>query len=365
MNIKPVRTARTISALLLVLAGTAVSAQTRIELDQAELNALGIITRPVSAADNSQGLRVSAEIITSPLHAAGLVALYDGTVERWLVDGGAQVRAGTALVAIQSPDTLALQRDWMEAKTRKEQARFDLDKDRQLFDDGVISRRRLEETERNFSQAGFVADSAGEALRAAGFDDQALASLAGSGTGMGLYMIRARADGVLSHRMLEAGETVTAGEAVGRLTLSGPVWVEAEVPVSWVHTLQTGQKLSLATGEALVIRMKDSAVDGTSQTFTIHGELESVSDHVPGQVVSVILSDAREGVWVPASAVVHNNHDTTLYVTVPGGIEPRTLLLAPSGAGYVATSGLVAGDLVVVQGAAILKGIELGLGGDE
>ncbi len=85
---------------------------------------------------------------------------------------------------------------------------------------------------------------------------------------------------------------------------------------------------------------------------------------LPGQLVTLRLAAGSTGVLVPADAVVRTGDASIVYVRQPGGVEARTLQLRVHGSDYLAESGVSAGEEVVVRGAALLKGIQLGLGGE-
>jgi len=68
---------------------------------------------------------------------------------------------------------------------------------------------------------------------------------------------------------------------------------------------------------------------------------------------------------IPAAAVVHEGVESLVYVRNPNGVEVRALSLIPMGDAYLAISGIRAGEQILVKGAALVKGIQLGLGTDE
>ena len=68
---------------------------------------------------------------------------------------------------------------------------------------------------------------------------------------------------------------------------------------------------------------------------------------------------------VPAAAVTHSGSDTTVYVRHADGVEARPISLLPLGNHYLATEGIAPGEELVIEGAALLKGIQIGLGSGE
>ena len=114
----------------------------------------------------------------------------------------------------------------------------------------------------------------------------------------------------------------------------------------------------------VVLRQIDRSMDLRSQTIGIKAEFSAPVTQQPGQIVKLVLSPGNTGWLVPAEAVVHNGNLTEVFVRTSAGIESRVLELVPAGSDYQATSGLNGDEVLVVRGAALLKGISLGLGGE-
>jgi hypothetical protein len=110
-------------------------------------------------------------------------------------------------------------------------------------------------------------------------------------------------------------------------------------------------------------------IDSSNQTIELFAEFDAVEDggrrFTTGQIISVVLPPSREGVLISDRAVVHSGNVATVYVRGPSGVEARELTLRSVGAQYLAESGIAAGEMVAIQGAAVLKGIQLGLGSVE
>jgi hypothetical protein len=143
-------------------------------------------------------------------------------------------------------------------------------------------------------------------------------------------------------------------------------WVSIHVPGRFASELDIGQTLMVAvSGETLTLRQKDYVIDSSNQTIELFAEFERETAFTTGQVISVVLPPSRQGVLIPGRAVVHSGSIATVYVRSPSGVEARELTLRSVGAEYLAETGLNAGEEVVIQGSAVLKGIQLGLGSTE
>jgi len=162
----------------------------------------------------------------------------------------------------------------------------------------------------------------------------------------------------------QVGDLVDAGEPVLNLS-SDRLWVSARLPARLAAEVAVGQSLLAADfGVELQVRQLDRAIDTATQTVGLLAEFAGSAPVLPGQVINVQAPPPGKGVVVPAEAVVHNGDSNVVYVRSASGIEARTLELRPLGGDYLVEEGLASGDEVVIRGAALVKGITLGLGGE-
>jgi len=339
--------------------------QDAIDLKPADVSRLGIVFAPARVADGASGPRFPATFISSPEGASNVTALYAGIIEAWRRGPGDEVKAGDVLAVIQSPDVLRLHQDHRSAMLALESARFELNKDEKLLAGGMISAQRLNQTRRAHDQAVFAEQAAAEYLRRIGFTAERLRARPGGSGEFGRYDVLAPAAGVLTRRKGAVGDYVEANASVADLRTGG-AWIRIQVPARSAAALRVGQELKVSrTNERPVLRQKEFTIDGHSQSVAILAEFTGATDYLPGQVIGVELPPPPGAVLVPGSAVVHSGDETTVFVRTPAGIEARVLPLVPMGSDYLARSGLAAGEELVVQGAALLKGIKAGLGQDE
>ena len=157
-----------------------------------------------------------------------------------------------------------------------------------------------------------------------------------------------------------------ANTPVATLQADSELWLEAAVPAVLAASLEVGDRLQLTdTDRTAILKYKNAAVNPTTQMVDIMAALEQSQTALPGQTLMLTLPPLARGVLVPAAAVTHSGNATTIYVRSENGIEARAVALLPMGNNYLATGGISPGEELVVEGAALLKGIQLGLGGTE
>lgn len=329
-------------------------AQEIIALAAEEITRLGIVFAAVEEGGQA-GAAFPAAVVPSPDAMSSASALYPGVLEAWLAAPGESVAAGAPLARIRSPEVLDLQTARLAARTRVELARFEVEKDERLHAQGLIAEQRLRQTQRDLVVAEIDAKAA----------EQALARIGATEDADGLYLLRAPAAGVLAHREVGAGTPVERGTPLALLQGEGNAWVSARIPARLALPLRVGDRLGIgADGAGATLRQMDRAVDPATQTVEILAELDAGGDFLPGQILTLRLPAPAQGVRVPPAAVVHNGDETAVYVRHSRGVEVRVLDLVPAGSVYLAPTGLRAGEQVAVQGSALLKGIQLGLGGE-
>jgi membrane fusion protein, heavy metal efflux system len=361
--------------LLVVISAGTMSAQSqaqsqKISLDAATSARLGLVFQRVAAPTTGEGARFAATVIASPLAVNEVHSVHAGVLESWQVQPGERVSAGQLVGVIRSEDIAALQQQWVAAAAQAELDNKALVRDNALLADGIIAAQRVQTTEQAAKASAFQKQALASQLEQSGYDAAERTALQRGTVKAGTYFIKAPTAGIITHLRHVSGARVAEGESL--LTLAGDsLWVSAEIPVRLRPQLAVEQRLQLAdSNAALTVRQLDQAVDAVTQTLGLLAEFTAPVSLLPGQVVTLVLPPQQAGVVVPADAVVRNGNDRVVFVRsatgVDGadGVESRVLTLQPLGADYLATSGLTAGEQVVVRGAAVLKGITLGLGGE-
>jgi len=341
-------------------------AQESISLSAGDIDRLGIQFADVTELDLQSGNRFPAIVVTSPNATSLVNSSFGGTLSHWHADPGEAIEAGAPIATIRSAELLEQQNLWLQSNAASEQASFELNRDRELLELGIVSQQRLEQTQRSFSQAQIDLASHAALLELAGFQGQSLSTLLQDRSDLGSYQVRAPESGVLTHRSYSVGEVVASYQEIASIQQTAALWLAAEIPARLAQNLEPGFKLSLAnTGEQLTVQQKDFVVDQDTQTTEVLAVFDADSNYRPGQILTLIVPPAAGGVLVPADAVVHSGNTRTVYVRTSNGVQARNLQLEPAGENYLARAGIRAGESVVITGAAAIKGMQLGLGQSE
>jgi len=351
---------------ILMVLTTAVNAQEFIPLTDEDIMRIGLVFAPVGSPDRQSGNRFPATVVNSPESVSELAMPFQGVLERWYVSTGEYVHEAEVLAEIRSQEVLELQNQWLTAKAELEQADFLLSRDRTLLEQGIVSRQRLQETERVATHARIDLDALGSILDQAGFDAEALEALERNPEKLGVFGLQAPKAGYLTARSITPGQYAQKYQAIGTLGGSEQPWLRVDIPVRYAIALEPGDILSLAgLSETVTVRFRELTVEEITQTIEVLAEFNTLVSYLPGQVMSLVVPPAEDGALIPGNAVVYSGDQTIVYFRAAGGVEAKILDLEPAGGNFFAGPEVRVGDQVVIQGAAILKGIQLGLGQSE
>ncbi len=357
-------------AILLATTGVALAEQNSknnvISLQQQDLDRLGIRFAPVQPVSSKDGFRVPAMVSHSPDSRSVISSRTSAVLKQWHAAGGERVEADAPVVTLASNELMQTQQQWLAARQNLAQSQVDLQRDKQLFDDGIIARQRLQQSQRKLSQAQFDLRVWQQQLQQAGLSDGELKQLYEGSLMPGEITLRSPQSGILSRSFVRSGDLVNSNQTLATVTDDNALWVRANVNATLGNALNTGDKLGLLEDPTpLTLMSKNLDVAEQTQTIELQARFNGSANVNPGQQVTLLIGGQQSGWHIPASAVTHSDGKTTVYVKNQEGIEIRELQLLPLGQGYLATTGLTAGEQLVVQGSAQLKGIQLGLGGGE
>jgi len=312
----------------------------------------------------SERLSLPARVEPRPGQAARITAPVDGMLalpegDRWKRPGD-RVEAGEVLGHLVplsgAEDVTLLELDRTEARERLSLARAERDRVQTLFDRGVVSEKRLDETQAEYRVARQALDRARSRLE----------RVTGGGAGSDdAIVLRAPIAGVVTGSPFTPGERVAADDAVLSLLDERHVWLRAMAyPADMSRIREPGDLVARQAGAVwrafpearLVYRGTRAEENGTIPlVFEIPnpaGEL------VPGTAWTAAFATGtrQEAVVIPQSAVLDD--DGIPVVIVRHGeehFERRQVGTGIRSGGRVAiTSGLEPGERVVTQGAYVV-----------
>jgi RND family efflux transporter MFP subunit len=337
-----------------------------IALSAAQREAFAVRSEPPARADVFWSLAYPAKVVVPNAQLRVLSVLRGGTVEALLVAEGEQVEQGQVLAHIRSAELLQEQRDYLVDVAALGVARKGLERDRQLFAEGVIAERRLQETEAQFAQAQVAVSQGRQGLALSGMDAVALAALERERRLESRIELRAPLAGTVLAQRAVVGEHLEPAQPLYEIGSLNPLWVEIHVPLDVLGQIAADAVVRVAGNgvEGRVITV-GSRVHTEDQGVLVRAEVagEAAAALRPGQFAeaSVALGSAS-GLWrVPRSALVRNAGAAYVFLDTADAVQVLAVqVVAEEAATVILSAALSADTRVVTAGAAALKALWLG-----
>ena len=277
----------------------------------------------------------------------------EGIVTRILVRSGQRVAAGAALAQVDplkqeaSVSSNEATRAAQDAQLRL--AREELQRQKALFDQGLVSRQVLD-------QANAAVDTAAASLKALQARERE------SRVELQYYRVTAPAAGVVGDIPVRVGDRVTTSTVITTISDNAGLEAYIYVPIERAADLKLGMPVRLvsAQGEVLAHTRLDfisPQVDDRTQGVLAKAQVPSDKGFRTEQFVRAQLVWSSEpGLTVPVVAVTRINGQYFAYVAEPGKngsfvARQRLVRLRPlTGAEYLLENGLKAGDRLIVSG---------------
>jgi RND family efflux transporter MFP subunit len=332
----------------------------------AQMQALGVTVRKLVKPAGIDGLPVPARVVLSPGQDVVVGAPVDGVIDRLLVGPQDAVKSGRPLLRIVSPEFVAMQLRLMEASSRARLSRQTLDREKQLFADGIIAERRVQEAQAAEQTDAAAVRQAEVQLRLVGADPAVIRNAAAGGKLEDGFELRARTDGLITALDAKPGQRVKDADPLVRIADLRQLWLDIQVPVD-AASARAGE-IAIVGRDAVAAAQSVGAVVGDSQTVTLRARVTRGAEKLRlGEVVQVrVPFAAAEGWALPLQSVTRQDDRAVVFVRSAKGLVATSVrVLASAGQSVQVQGALEAGDEVAVSSVIALKAAWLGKGGGE
>lgn len=306
-------------------------------------------------------------MVTVPPQAESVVsAPVAGIIEEVRAARGDAVTAYQVLARINSPELLAGQQRLLDAWQNRKVAEASYAREKSLFQEGVIAKRRWLDTQKIRQQASTAFIQAREELVLSGMARAAIDRLLATGRLDGRLDLVSPAAGIVTSREVMAGQWVERLTPLFRITSIAELWLEMAVPVARAGHLRPGAPVRTepqgATGEVTLI---GGTVDPATQTILVRAKLTEAKGLRPGRKVTVALVELASNplLKIPRSALVDHQGSQFVFVRIPQGFQATPVeVAAMTEDNAFLAKGIEPAAQVVSQGVAALKAAWLGTG---
>lgn len=356
-------------SLLLSCALNVSAEDMQIKITPEQINNLAVKVGPLVASQQVPLLLAPASVVVPGNHERLLSTPQPGFLTQLNANIGDSVNKGQLLAQIHSPELVALQQQFLTARSELNLASLELRRDQKLLDEGVIALRRWQQTEALHNSKAAMADEAGQLLSMAGMSNAEINALAKTHKLSSLLPVRSPIDGVILDRMATLGTRLDMQAPLYRIADLSELWLEINVPQERMQSLQIGDVVKVENTQISgKISLLGQSVNLDNQTMLARAKIEGKVDQLRvGQNLNVqIMQDlAQQGFKVPNPAIAQNAGHHYVFVRNADGFLVTEVSVVGKQDEYSLISGPLNTDAqIAVQGAVALKANWLGLGGE-
>lgn len=321
---------------------------------------LKLLTLATASPARAIQIELPARLIWDEERTQRIYPSFAGRVVSIKADVGQRVAAGAALAVLASPDFGQAQSDTARAEVDERLSAGTLQRQRELFDAGIVARKDLDVAEAEHARAQAEVQRARARTRLYGDKGSVDQQL----------VLRASLAGVVVERNLNPGQEL-------RPELSGPgvpalfvvtdparLWIQIDARDHEIGMVRTGQRFTLRVpalaGQSFEGRVMTSSdfIDPQTRTIRVRGRIDNRERLLKAEMLATAMFERRfeQGLMVPAtSALLQGSQHWVFVQTRPGEFEPRKVELSYEGSReVVVASGLQAGEQVVAENALLL-----------
>ncbi|MCX7780647.1 MAG: efflux RND transporter periplasmic adaptor subunit [Negativicutes bacterium] len=279
-----------------------------------------------------------------------------GKIIKRSVELGSIVRRGDVLMEIDAKDiqqTVNITSAQVaSAQSQLSLARSNLERYRNLYEQGAVSKMQLEQYQNAYEVAAAAARQA-SALYVQGANQ------------LGYSLLVADADGVIAGVNAEAGQVVSAGQPVITLVKDGEREIEINVPEKRIDEMRNAGPVKVSfwalpgvTAEGK-IREISPVADKVTKTYKVRISLVNPPPGVNlGMTANVTVTNTQQqaAVYIPLSAIYQTGDTPNVWIVEDGAVRLRPIKVGGFGNSQVQVlEGLRDGDIVVIAGVQKLR----------
>ncbi len=257
----------------------------------------------------------------------------------------------------------------MEAASRGRLSGKTLQRERQLFSEGIVPERRVHEAESAAAEDAARRQQAESALRMAGLDEAVIRRVAEGGKADTTLTVRSHAAGKVSELKIRPGQRVAQADALMHVADTRRLWLDIQIPLARQNEVAQakGVPVTVIGREVRGTVASFGAAAADNQTLTLRVDVTQgaallrVGEFVQVQVPFASTGDA----WpVPLQAVMRDGDKAYVFVrTAKGFVAKPVTVRASAGQSIHVRGDLQAGQEIASTSVIALKAAWQGKGG--
>jgi cobalt-zinc-cadmium efflux system membrane fusion protein len=359
------------SLLLMLFSISHAFASEDVELSPKQKQSLGIATASLPPKSSGELAGVPAQVVIPANQLFVVSTPLPAMVEQTLVDVGDRVRKGQPLAHLQSPALAEAQRGYLQASTQEQLAKGTLNRDEQLWKEGIIAESRLFSARSLYIEASAALAEKRHMLLLAGMTTDKIAGLK-SGENLGsILTIRSPIDGVILEKSVSAGQRLESATPLFNVARLQPLGLEMQLPLASSHVIRMGAvvRIPAYSAQGKITAIGQSLSD-SNQTILLRALINKGTKNLrAGQFVevSIATSFSSRTQWnVPNTALARIGGKVIIFVETTKGFHAVSVIVLHEGEKSTLLTAKLGGDeKIAIHGVSTLKASLMGIGGGE
>lgn len=338
---------------------SAVALLAEISVSEAQSQKMGIIAQEIRLIRSQSIGPLIGTIDYGDKGAKNYTLGSEATVVELSKFKGDEVKKGEVICKIASSELLGYVYELKDLRHRLKMAAEFAAKDKQLYNEGVISSR---ESQKSMLEAGMIKSKIGEI--------ESRFSFAGADSKMDggmMFAIRAKQNGILSEAPQKAGEKIEPYRPYLKIVSSQSLNAYLRVPPKLMGSIQKNSIVLDSQGRAIgkIVSFAGS-VDTVNNSATAVAVLNGSSPYRPGTSLEFFIETPVNEKWalLPRSAVTKYKQKEICFLKTPKGYDAKTVEVKKIYKDHIAVDmkGFTPKTKVATSGTITLKGLLSGMG---
>ncbi|MCK9284729.1 MAG: efflux RND transporter periplasmic adaptor subunit [Rhodocyclaceae bacterium] len=341
-----------------------------LKLSAEEIETAGIKVEELAAQEISEQLIVTATIRPNQDRITHIAPRVPGRIVKVQANLGDQVKAGQALVVLDSLEVGEAHSAYLQAKTQLAVTKADFERAEKLHGEQIIAQKDHLRAHAEYDKAQAAFAAAGDKLRMLGVGS----APAEDGRAVSTFPLSTPFAGTVIEKHAILGELAQPDKSVFTVADLSRLWIEANLFEKDLGRVKPGAEAVVTVdaypGESFQGKLTYIAAVVDKETRTVPARVEvanpggrlkpemfaTAAIRTVGTSGTAAIAGKDKALVLPQEAVVLMQGQPTAFIAEDGGFEPRVVELGDKLRGKVVIrSGLKAGDKVVMAGSYALK----------
>ena len=337
-----------------------------VRLSPQGLEEAGIVVEALALRSQTSAMELPGTLLPHPDGEGFVGSLVEGRINEVFADVGDRVADGARLCTIESPTVGEAEAAYITAVADHLFVKADLERHKTLVSEGIGSKKEQLELEARLASSSSAVSATERTLHAYGFTEDDIKTLQTNQHTGGRVTLRSPISGSIISRQARVGMQVSQETDLFHIVDLKRLRVQVDIPEQKIGQLSIGTEVTIVSqnGHRSELKGKIDRIGGSiehaTRTVTAYATVDNSAGKMrPGGFVTVRIEQAGSGVLtVPEDAVFKaGDGDQAIFVeSKPGEFALREVETGAKVGGWtLITSGVSAGERVVIKGAFAIK----------